>query len=317
MKKRILKNMDWGILICSLALLAIGLVALMSATQNTEYEELRKQIQWFLISIPIMIIVVSIDYELIAKYSPIFYGIFIVLLFGVLFMPAINGAHSWYNLKIFQFQPSEFAKIFIIIFLAYLITKIQERNKDDINNPLKLLMVLGAVIVPMFLIMKQPDFGTAIAFLIATAFMLFVAGLKKRYIIGALAIIVIAVPLLYMYVLPEHAKKRIDVFLDPSLDPRGAGYNIIQSKLAIGSGQLLGMGVLKGNQTQLGFLHPKTTDFIFSVIGEEMGFIVAGAIIVLYVTMITKAIYIAKTAKDDLRRIYSNRNCRNVLLSYD
>ena len=100
--------------------------------------------------------------------------------------------------------------------------------------------------------------------------------------------------------MPEHAKTRIDVFLNPNLDPRGAGYNILQSKLAIGSGQLFGMGLLKGNQTQLGFLYPKTTDFIFSVIGEEMGFVVTAAIVVIYIILITKAIFVAKTAKDDL-----------------
>ena len=120
-----------------------------------------------------------------------------------------------------------------------------------------------------------------------------------------------------MYILPEHAKKRIDVFLDPTLDPRGAGYNIIQSKLAIGSGELLGMGILKGNQTQLGFLHPKTTDFIFSVIGEEMGFVATASVLILYVVMITKAVYIAKTAKDDIRCVYCNRNSRCILFSYD
>lgn len=111
---------------------------------------------------------------------------------------------------------------------------------------------------------------------------------------------IIIVPLLYLFVLPEHAKTRIEVFLNPEIDPRGAGYNIIQSKLAIGAGQLLGMGILKGNQTQLGFLYPKTTDFIFAVIGEEFGFVVSGAIIVIYVILITKAVYVAKTAKDDL-----------------
>lgn len=308
MKKRILKNMDWGILVCSLALLAIGLVALMSATQNSDYVEAKKQLQWFFICIPIMIIVISIDYETIARFSPIFYGIFIVLLIGVLFTEPINGARSWYDLGFFQFQPAEFAKIFVILFLAYVMVKIQERRRDEINRPLKLAIPILVLAVPMFLITRQPDYGTAVAFIIAFIFMLYVAGIKKRYIISAFAIIAIAVPLAYMYILPDHAKKRIDVFLDPTLDPRGSGYNIIQSKLAIGSGQLLGMGVLKGNQTQLGFLHPKTTDFIYSVIGEEMGFIATAGVLVLYVVMITKAIYIAKTAKDDLRHVYSNRN---------
>lgn len=105
--------------------------------------------------------------------------------------------------------------------------------------------------------------------------------------------------MIYQFVLPEHAKSRIDVFLNPELDPKGKGYNIIQSKLAIGAGELTGMGLLNGNQTQLGYLSPKTTDFIFSAIGEEMGFIVAGTVIIAYVFLITKSLYVAKTARDD------------------
>ena len=317
MKKRLLKNIDWGILICSVTLVIIGLVALMSATQNTEYEELKKQIQWLIICIPIVIVVISIDYELIARISPVFYAIFLVLLVGVLFTDSINGARSWYDLKIFLFQPAEFAKIFVIIFLAYTITKVQERRKDEINNPLRLGLILLVTLVPVALIIKQPDYGTACAFMVATVFMLYVAGIRKRYIISAIAIVVIVIPIAYMYLLPDHAKQRIDVFVNPNLDPRGSGYNIIQSKLAIGAGELFGMGVLKGNQTQLGFLYPKTTDFIFSVIGEEMGFIVTSAIVLIYVTLIVKAIYIAKTSRDELRFIYCSRYSGNIYVSYD
>ena len=154
--------------------------------------------------------------------------------------------------------------------------------------------------IPILLVIKQPDYGTAMVMLAIIAFMLFVGGLDYKYIIAAAIVVAVGVPLAYQYVLPEHAKARIDVFLNPNLDPRGAGYNIIQSKLAIGAGQLTGMGLFKGNQTQLGFLYPKTTDFIFALIAEEMGFIVAAGIIALYVFLITKAVYVAKTAKDDL-----------------
>ena len=154
--------------------------------------------------------------------------------------------------------------------------------------------------IPVLLIIKQPDYGTAIAFFIATALILIVAGLDKRYVIGAIILAVIALPLLYFFVLPSHAKTRIDVFLNPNLDPRGSGYNVLQSKLAIGSGKLFGMGIKNGSQTQLGYLYPQTTDFIYSAIGEEMGFIIAALVIVLYLILITKAIYVAKTAKDDL-----------------
>ena len=112
--------------------------------------------------------------------------------------------------------------------------------------------------------------------------------------------VIIIVPLLYFFILPSHAKTRIDVFLNPNLDPRGSGYNVLQSKLAIGSGKLFGMGIKNGSQTQLGYLYPQTTDFIYSAIGEEMGFLVAAAVIILYVILIVKSIQIAKTAKDDL-----------------
>lgn len=301
MKGRILKNIEWAILICCIALFIIGCISLYSATQENNYDELKRQVIWFAISIPIMIAVICIDYNIITKVSPIFYGIFLILLVAVLFTKSVNGATSWFTItEGIKFQPSEFAKIFVIITFSYLITIFQKRDKGEINKPLKLLGALAVVLVPVLLIIKQPDYGTAIAFMIATTLILFVAGIDKRYIIGVILIVVVALPLVYNFILPAHAKARIDVFLNPNLDPRGSGYNVIQSKLAIGSGGLFGMGILKGNQTQLGFLHPKTTDFIFSVIGEEMGFIVAGAVIILYVVLITKAIYVAKTAKDDL-----------------
>ena len=146
----------------------------------------------------------------------------------------------------------------------------------------------------------QPDFGTATGYIFALIFILFVAGIDKRYIIVAITLIVILVPLLYMFVLPEHAKARIDVYLNPESDPRGDGYNIIQSKIAIGAGGLLGLGFLQGTQTHLGYLYPKTTDFIFSVIGEEFGFIVCSIIVIVYVLLVTKCIQVAKTAPDNL-----------------
>ena len=178
---------------------------------------------WSIISIPIMIMVIFIDYDLIAKFSPIFYGIFIILLIAVLFTPVVNGATSWFKItEGIKFQPSEFAKIFVIVFLAYIMQIVQKRDKKQINKPLKLLAILSAVAVPVLLIIKQPDYGTAIAFLMATVLMLFVAGLDKKYIIATVLIIAIALPLVYNFVLPTHAKNRIDVFLNPNLDPRGS-----------------------------------------------------------------------------------------------
>lgn len=300
MQKKMFKNFEWGILICTIILLAIGLVALFSATQNSDYEEFKKQIMWIGISIPVIVVVILVDYEILAKISPVIYGLSLISLIAVLFTEPINGATSWFNIGPFSFQPAEFAKIAVVLFMANVMVKLQQKGRDEINRFWKLGIILATVGVPTLLIIKQPDYGTALAFLVALIFMLYVAGINKKYIITAVLLVVILVPLAYFFILPDHAKARIDVYLNPNLDPRGDGYNIIQSKLAIGAGQIFGMGLFKGNQTQLGYLYPKTTDFIFAVISEEMGFVVAGAIIVLYVILITKSIQVAKTAKDDL-----------------
>lgn len=252
MNRKMLKNIEWGILICCLILLCIGIVALFSATQEDNNEEFKKQILWAMISIPIMVIVIFIDYNLIARISPVLYGLAIVALIAVLFTEPIHGASSWFKIsESFTIQPSEFAKIILIIFLAYVLVQFQKRDKTEINKLWKLGVILLTVGVPIVLIAIQPDYGTVMAFVVAIAFMLFAAGIDKKYVIAVILIAVVAIPVLYNFVLPTHAKARIDIFLHPELDPKGSGYNLIQSKLAIGSGQLFGMGMLMGNQTQL------------------------------------------------------------------
>ena len=300
MRKKLTQNIEWSILICTILLVIIGLIALFSATRNAEYDEFKKQIMWIGISIPFIIAFTLIDYKTIAKTSIVMYVIMLVLLVAVLFTKEINGATSWFSFGAFSIQPAEFAKIFVIIFMAFVMSKMTDKGKKEISRPTRLLLLLVLIGMPVLLIVKQPDYGTALAFFVSFILMLFVAGIDKRYIIAGILTLVIALPLLYFFVLPDHAKTRIDVFLNQDLDPRGAGYNLTQSKLAIGAGQVFGMGLLKGNQTQLGYLSPKTTDFIFSVIGEESGFILAGAIIIIYVILITKAMFVAKTAKDSL-----------------
>ena len=299
MNKNILKNMEWWILIAAILLCIVGFVALYSATQEDGLGYFKKQLMWFGASIVIMIIFALINYEILVKISPVLYGISIILLIAVLFTRSINGASSWFNIGGFSLQPGEISKISVILFLTYIITKIQRHRKEDINRFYKLLIIIGAFGIPVLLIILQPDFGTAMAYAISYTMMLFVAGLDRKYLIIALLLVIVVVPLAYKFALPDHVKSRIDVFLNPELDPKGAGYNIIQSKLAVGAGELTGMGLLNGNQTQLGYLSPKTTDFIFALISEEMGFIVAGSLIVVYVFLITKSLFVAKTAKDD------------------
>ena len=296
-----LRKIDWLILICALMLCGVGLIALFSASYDSDLDEFRKQAIWMGISVGIMIIVMFIDYKILIKLSPILYGISIIALIAVLFTKPINGARSWFNIKdgLFSFQPAEMAKVFIILFVAYVISLIQRDGRNEINRIPKLAIILATIGVTVVLIIVEPDYGTAAAYILAFLLMIFVAGIDKKYIIIAVAIVTIGVPLAYNFFLPAHAKQRIDTFLHPESDPRGSGYNVLQSKLAIGAGQITGMGVLEGNQTQLGYLYPKTTDFIFSVIGEEMGFVVAGGVILLNVIIITRAIQIAKGIKDE------------------
>ncbi|MGP1608302.1 MAG: rod shape-determining protein RodA [Clostridium sp.] len=302
MNKKIFKNIEWSVLIYSLILFCCGLVALYSASKNSDFEEFNKQIKWFIISIPFLISVASIDYLKIIKYSFLYYILICVLLILVLKTAPVNGASSWFDLGSIKIQPSEIGKIFIITAVSQFIVRMQYKGKNELNKLHKLFLVLLVMMLPILLILKQPDYGTAAAYLIAYIFILFVAGIKKRYIISALIITPILMYLMYIYILPHyapHSIQRINVFLNPNIDPRGAGYNIIQSKLAVGSGYVFGMGLLKGTQTQLGYLYPITTDFIYALIAEELGFIVSGTIIVVYVLLITKAIKISKTAKDN------------------
>lgn len=296
-----LRKMEWWIPICAIILCAIGLVALFSASYDSGLDEFKKQAIWVGISIGIMIVVMFIDYKVLIKLSPILYGISIIALITVLFTEPINGARSWFNIKdgLFSFQPAEMAKICIILFLAYVISIIQRKGRNEINKLPKLALILLTIAVPLGLIIIQPDYGTAAAYVVAFLLIIFVAGIDKKYIIASIIIVAIAVPVVYNFLLPQHAKSRIEIFLNPESDPKGAGYNVLQSKLAIGSGQITGMGILQGNQTQLGYLYPKTTDFIFSVIGEEMGFIIAGGVILLNVVMIVKSIQVAKGIKDE------------------
>ncbi len=311
MNKRHLKNAEWSILICTILLIIIGLVAQYSATLSSDLSAFKKQLTWLIVGIPILISVMLIDYKIIARCALVLYGITLLLLIAVLFTSAVNGARSWFSIGSASIQPGEFGKIAVVLMLATVINKCKQR---EINRPLKLIGIIGICLLPVVLIAMEPDYGTAISYIVALIFMLFVAGIDKKYIIVSILLVIIIIPLLYFFVLPEHAKSRIDVYLDPYIDPRGAGYNIIQSKIAIGAGGLFGLGWLQGTQTHLGFLYPKSTDFIFSVIGEEMGFVVAVLIIVLYVILITKAIHVAKTAKDDLGSYIAMGIVRNTII---
>ena len=182
MNKQFFKNLEWKVLICSLLLLAIGLFALYSATINKGLVDFTKQVRWFVVSIPFLLFFTLVDYNKILKYSGFFYLIFLGLLVGVLFTKPISGATSWYNLGEFSFQPSEIGKIFILMFIVATIVRLQYKGKDEINKLYKLIIALIVAAIPITLIIRQPDYGTALAYIFAFIAILYVGGLRKRYI---------------------------------------------------------------------------------------------------------------------------------------
>lgn len=303
MFKKLLKNVDYLIYIIVFAIFGIGIVGLYSASQGAggDVEKVYKQVYFFIAGLVISIILIFIDYKNYKKISIPIYIITIILLIGVLFTHATNGATSWFKIGSLSLQPGEFAKITVILIVATFVSFSKESG--NFNKFKNIVLSLIIVALPILLIIIQPDYGTAIVIVLISFAILFSADIKKRYIWSVLIIAVIIIPILYFFILPEHAKQRINVYLNPESDSKGAGYNIIQSKLAVGSGQLTGMGVLNGNQTQLGMLPMKMTDFIFPVISEEMGFVASVSLVVLYCALLYRIIRIARNTKDEFARL--------------
>ncbi|HHP50868.1 MAG TPA: rod shape-determining protein RodA [Moorella mulderi] len=303
------KQLDFILLALVLMLCLISLVVLTSASvsiASDPYYYAKKQLLWFVLGIIGLALVVWIDYHQFRDVQWYLYGLNLLLLAMVLFAGhEAKGAQRWINLGPFLFQPSEFSKLILIITLAcFLENRKLERWQD-------FLWPLGYVLLPILLILKQPDLGTALVLLAILWGMLFFAGANIRILLGGtLAGLVLAVGLLYChfhYGLPiplkDYQLRRLVVFLDPYNDGQGgtgAGYHIIQSQIAIGSGGWWGVGYCQGSQVQLNFLPEHHTDFIFSLIGEELGFLRSAMILLLYFLIIYRMLQISSEARDPL-----------------
>lgn len=277
----------------------IGIIMISSATYSLGYERfMRTQISSIIMGLTAIIFILFIDYSTLGKlYIPIYIFsnllLVAVLLFGT--GQELWGANRWLRIGGLQFQPSDFAKLGVIIFLARII----DDNKETMHQLSTLGKILAFAAVPMVLIARQPDLGTTMAFAFFTLGMIFIAGLNTKYIFATGVIGMISVPLAWFGFLKDYQKDRILTFLNPELDPMGKGYHAIQSRLAVGNGMFFGKGLFNGTQSQYGFLPEKHTDFIFSVLAEELGFLGAGVLVLLYAIMLIKCINIAKDAKDD------------------
>ena len=290
-----IKNFDKITLILVCLLSVCGLLAIYSATYS--YGSLSNVITQgvsFLLGLALMIALTFFDYEQYEGMVKYIGAVAIFLLILVLFVGKGSGdwgAKSWIRICSFGIQPSERAKIAFIITFSYHLSLV----RDDINKPLTLLKLILHAAVPIGLILLQPDAGSAMVFIFIFLVMIFTAGLSYKYIIPAGVLGIASLPVIYSC-LNEFQKARIRVFFNPESDPLYRGYNVIQSKIAVGSGRLFGCGFLKGSQTQLEFLPTKHTDFIFSVICEESGLIGAGIIILMLTLLILRCIKTAKNA---------------------
>lgn len=298
--RSIIKNTDFILIIVVITLVVIGIFGIYSAGYSTEksQDEYIKQTIWFIVSMVAFTATWLIPYNVSGAIGVPAYIASIGLLIGVLFTAPINGARSWFNLGTFSFQPSEIMKIAYILVLAKFIDYILLKDKNNINKFKNLGIIAVIFLIPTILILKQPDVGTALVFISITFFMLFRAGIAYKYILAAILIAIIIIPISYTFILNDLQKERIIVFLNPETDPLGSGYNAIQSKIAIGSGMLFGTGFLKGTQTQFGYLPVKSSDFIFSVISEEFGFVISLIVIILYAVLLIRIIKISKNSRD-------------------
>lgn len=270
---KLVKRVNPRLVIITALLLIIGLLALYSASRNVVADSFyytKRQLVWIAVGLTGAILAFRYDYRKLRAYTNQMYILAIISLLLVFIMGhKAGGSQSWLGFGSVQFQPTEFAKIAIILMLA-----------DKLAAKKSLLLVLALTAVPFVLIVMQPDFGSALVFIAIIAGMLFMAGVPGKLLAQMAAALGMAVPLVYRFILKPYQRMRLVVFLNPWADRLGAGYNVIQSAIAVGSGRFFGQGFLQGTQAQLNFLPAHHTDFIFSVFAEEQGFL--GAVFLLY-----------------------------------
>ncbi|MEI6845712.1 MAG: rod shape-determining protein RodA [Candidatus Firestonebacteria bacterium] len=299
-EKQNLKNLNRVILAVIAILSILSLIMIYSATSTSDATGFKnnfflKQAIWVIISFAMLILVSNVSYEIWIGLSPWMYYMTIGLLLILLLIGKnVFGSVRWFHLGPIAFQPSEFAKASLVLMLTKFIS--DNKGKIDLLEGMgKTFVIIG---VPMSLILLQPDLGTTLIFIPMVFFMLFISGMKKRYLLSTFGLLAAIAPIFYFFLMKDYQKKRITSFLNPESDPLGSGYSLIQSKIAVGSGGFFGKGLFKGTQSQLNFIPEHHTDFIFSVIGEELGFAGAVVILFLYYMLIMEGIKIAIYAKD-------------------
>jgi rod shape determining protein RodA len=290
LERRLFFHIDWALVAAIGALCAIGLAMIFSTTGGPT-RLYWTQIYAVGLGMGVMLAATAVDYRTIADKSHILYIGLILALVAVMFAGSKQmGAQRWLDLGFFNLQPSEFAKAIIALVLAKMLG--ESRRQDLSNNELFMAVVLTAI--------PQPDLGTAVTLLPILLVVTFAAGLPLKYLAALAVVGVLMAPVAWSFALKDYQKERIETFLDPELDPRGAGYQQLQARITVGSGGLWGKGFRHGTQGQLRFLPVAHNDFIFSVLAEEQGFVGVIVVLGLYLFVIMRSLEAAKLAKDRL-----------------
>lgn len=312
LNRRLWRNLDYTFLFVIVLILGLSLLVLSSATANIGTDPLfyvKKQLLWIGMGIFAVFITVSFDYRGLMRFDRVIYGILIVLLLAVLVIgKASHGAQQWISLGPFLFQPSELGKIMMVVCLASYLVK----RQGELQRFRDLLPCFLYFALPLVLMLAQPDLGTGLVFIAILFGMLYLAGVRPVLLLslltGGLAVVITALvlhfsPLHLPLPLKEYQIARLIAFLDPYRDPQGVGYHMIQSLVAVGSGGIWGKGLYRGSQVQLNFLPEHHTDFIFSVVGEELGFLGAGFLLFLYFNLLYRTLQVAFQARDLFGRL--------------
>lgn len=292
----VLRNFDWVMLSCIVLIVGYGILMIFSATFQTQNSGLYlKQLEWLLLGAVLFVVIVNIDYHFLTDSSLLFYVFSLILLVLVLIVgKRISGAKSWFVLGHFHFQPSEIAKISSILLLSRYLSE-ESRTYLVFRDFVMAGLIMG---VPMALIILQPDMGTTITFLPPLILLMFLAGMQYRLILLAILGGIASLPVFWLFLKP-YQKARILTFIDPSVDPLGSGYQILQSKIAVGSGRIFGKGLFsKSTQAYLDYVPEKHTDFIFSIVAENFGLIGVLVALALYFILLYRMLQTAKQARD-------------------
>ena len=291
-----LPRLDWTLLLALMLLAALGLLVLYSAS-GEDLGALYRQAARVGGGVVLMLGLSLVPPHVLRSWTPWLYGLGLVLLVLTLLAGEGRGADRWLDLRVIRFQPSEIMKLAVPMMVAWLFNPLS--LPPSIRATLVASVLLG---VPAALIADQPDLGTAMLIAVSGCITIFLAGLRWRYILGLASLVAAALPA-FWYMMHEYQRNRVRTFLDPESDPLGSGWNIIQSKIAVGSGGLLGKGWLNGTQSHLEFIPERHTDFILAVLAEEFGLLGVALLLVLYVVITARCIYIAGMARDTYSRL--------------